>query len=246
MVRTWQAFKSSHPAMEKVLERMPEGDKPALVQELISELKSFNWAEQANAAFVLGQLGPLARPAVPAMVAALEARMDNVSQEIAFALPKIGAKDAVPELVKALSPSASVDIHEWHVMRCLAELGPAAIDAVPYMVPYLDNGANTGAVKALTKIGPSAAPAICKGVAAMANAAFSNYAAKEYWLSFGSATCDPLAVALNTSDENGRRNLACLCAQLQSPAINAKSAPALCRLNSRTIRQGCVEMPSRL
>ena len=130
------------------------------VTPLVAALASRDDYVAAFAAWSLGNLGPGAHGAVPALAGALSrARTDAV---VAGALARIGpaASGAVPVLVEALR-SSDAD-RRWRAARTLGRIGPAAAGAVEPISEALrdENGAvRLHAARALGRIGPAARPA---------------------------------------------------------------------------------------
>ncbi len=75
---------------------------PAAVPRLVDALKHEKLRGQV--AYILGQMGPAAAPAAPALAKLIADKDERVALEAAIALAKIGpgAKDAVPALTEAL------------------------------------------------------------------------------------------------------------------------------------------------
>lgn len=59
--------------------KLSPSERKVLLDQLIQALQSANWEEQANAAYIAGLLGPEAAPAVPYLIKAMDARMENVA-----------------------------------------------------------------------------------------------------------------------------------------------------------------------
>ena len=127
--------------------------------ELEQMLRGPNPAAQAQGAFGLSRLGPEARSAVPALIAALK-KDRLVRKNAALALGQIGpeARDAVPALSDALGDS------EWAVRRqaalALGQIGPEARKAIPALQKVSrdpDLLVRQAAQKALKQIGVSPA-----------------------------------------------------------------------------------------
>lgn len=154
--------KDMKPFAEKI-ERLPKNEKVQLVQVIQPFLMSKKWQEQANAIYLLGFLGEEAAPAVPGILKAMDAEMSNVAWEAPPALAKIGALSVPPLIIAIKAESPGVSKRIYNLTKCVEVLGPKAAAAAPALVPFLDNGHNTGAIAALESIGPTCLPVICKG-----------------------------------------------------------------------------------
>src|SRR5436305_11154838 len=100
------------------------------IDMLIAELRQGN----PRAAYVLGEMGPKAKEAIPALVEALKRQPmpgESVADNAALALGKIGP-EAVPALVRVLGDNAAATA--WpHAATALKVIGPGARDAVPVL-----------------------------------------------------------------------------------------------------------------
>jgi HEAT repeat protein len=111
----------------------------------------------AFAAWSLGNLGPGARDAVPALARALA--REKTDAVVAGALARIGsaAAGAVPVLVDALR-HGSPD-RRWRAARTLGRIGPPAAPAVPALTAALEDresAVRMHAARALGRVGPAA------------------------------------------------------------------------------------------
>jgi serine/threonine-protein kinase len=136
---------------------------PAHVRALIDSLDGGNTEAAWRAAESLGNLGGEARPAVPALIAALGHRSEVVRWRSAEALGRIGpgAKAAVPALTEALSDRDALVRTE--AAKALGQLGPAASGAVPALAESLrqsDVYFRREVARALARIGPETGPAV--------------------------------------------------------------------------------------
>lgn len=112
---------------------------------------------RCRAARALGKMGPEALPAVPALVAALDARKapDTVLSEVAEALRAIG-KPAVPALAEAVKDRGRDRSIRQRAAHVLYLLGPSAADATPALRDALEDPeaeVRWEAAYALVKIG---------------------------------------------------------------------------------------------
>jgi lysophospholipase L1-like esterase len=132
------------------------GVSSADVTRLAALLESPDSYVRGFAAFALGELGPAAAPAVPALVAALSLEDGFDRGGSASALARIGpqAGAAVPALLEGLaSPDGD---RRWKSARILGRIGPPAVAAVPALVAALrdpNEYVRAHAARALGRIG---------------------------------------------------------------------------------------------
>jgi HEAT repeat protein len=131
---------------------------PAAIPALVTVVKEDDFG-RLNAALALGQIGPEAKLAIPALVAALddEGRLTRV--EVACALWRINKHPAaIPALLKVLKERE----RGWRrqAAEALGRLGPGAKAAVPALVEALwddDESVRQRAAQSLKRIDPEAA-----------------------------------------------------------------------------------------
>jgi HEAT repeat protein/lysophospholipase L1-like esterase len=136
------------------------GPDPDSLPSLIRLLANSSGPGRAGAASVVGRMGAGARPAVPALMAALTDLRTDVRWKSAWALGRIGpdARAAVPGLI-ALARDPDVG---WHAIDALGGIGAEARAAVPVLRSALADPSGTvrwRAASALGRIGPEAAAA---------------------------------------------------------------------------------------
>jgi HEAT repeat protein len=109
---------------------------PSATPVLINALKHENL--RGHAAYILGQIGPDAAAATPALAKLLTDKNERVAQEAAVALANIGpgAKDAVPALIEVLRQPDSPHVHA--AAYALGRIGPDAAAAKETLVELLD------------------------------------------------------------------------------------------------------------
>jgi hypothetical protein len=138
--------------------RAQDGDK---VAGLVEKVKKGD----VRAAWTLGEMGPKAKDAIPALIEALnKAPMpgESLPDNAALALGKIGP-DAVPPLLEVLKDKKA-DKAWPHAATALKVIGPGAKDAVPVLVEVAKSSkdplAPLLAVDAIGAIGPKAKEAV--------------------------------------------------------------------------------------
>ncbi|MBP6351846.1 MAG: HEAT repeat domain-containing protein [Candidatus Obscuribacter sp.] len=221
--------KEMKPFAQKIA-AMPVAQKQKIVAAIRPFLQSKKWEEQANAIYLLGYLGDSAAPVVPEIIKAMDAEMSNVAWEAPPALARIGSP-AMPALIAALkaeTPGTSKRI--YNLTKCIKEIGPKALASAPFVVPFLDDGHNTGAIDALVSIGPSCLPAICQGFdrdtkglivvhAGYVFAKFGNAASTKAIINYLNGKCS----------EVGKKNAVCALARMK-PAPEKIAVPVLCKI----------------
>jgi hypothetical protein len=148
------------------------------IDQLIADVRKGD----ANAAHALGQMGPQAKDAIGALIAALDTKPApgvSLPDNAALALAKIGA-EAVPALAEVLKEDKP---RSWpHAATALKQLGPAAKDAVPALTDIVKKTNEPLtlclAIDALGAIGPDAASAVPELVKMFTS---SRAAAKQSW-----------------------------------------------------------------
>ena len=130
------------------------------VDRLISDLREGDKVARREAARALALLGPEAKPAVPALVRALDDDQEQVFFWSATALANLGpdAHGATPELIKRLRRSSRRyrDQVRLRVVTALTRIGPAA---VPQLIDALGNESESirsGAARVLGNMGSDA------------------------------------------------------------------------------------------
>jgi HEAT repeat protein len=129
----------------------------------VGQLKDDDRYVRMHAAAALGQIGPHAREAVPALLESLQDNDDSIRQWAAQALEGIGkeAEEAVPALRRALNDvNAFVRIKAAAVLWKLGGQAPAVIDALVEALREDNWMVRSAAALALGKIGPEAAAAV--------------------------------------------------------------------------------------
>ncbi len=152
------AGKSNRSDLTAAIYQLTGSEKEQLVPKLVELLQVPMGQEglgkyidqQKTIVYLLGILGPIAKPAVPNMVAAISTYFQvNDAFE---PLSKVDPELAKAELVKAI-PKAEHQLQR-KLVDCLAEFGPSSI---PLLTPFL---AHWVSGNALIKFGPQAIPFI--------------------------------------------------------------------------------------
>lgn len=217
------------PFAEKI-NALPREERAQLVQVIQPFLSSRKWEEQANAIYLLGFLGEAAAPAVPAIIKAMDAEMSNVAWEAPPALAKIGAPSVPPLIIAIKTESPGLSKRIYNLTKCVEALGPKAAAAAPALVPFLDNGHNTGAIAALEAIGPSCLPAICKGFDKDPSGAITVHADDVFQkLGIAPSTRAIVDYLRSKPSSPGQKN-AVLALSRMKPAPDKIAIPSLCKV----------------
>jgi hypothetical protein len=135
-----------------------DGDK---VAGLVEKVKKGD----VKAAYTLGEMGPKAKEAIPALVEALQKMPmpgESLADNAALALGKIGP-DAVPALIAVLKDKNAEKAWQY-AATALKVIGPGAKEAVPVLIEVTkaknDLLAPLLAVDALGAVGPAAKEAV--------------------------------------------------------------------------------------
>lgn len=163
----WKRALADHnpTAQEETLKAFKGGGEAAapVLAELLKENRKSDWAgaeARWRAAELLGEIGPDARAAVPALATALLESDPHVRKVAADALGAIHQEPqvAVPALAEMLKTGECLD-----AVKALAKFGPEAHAALPALLDLLkdkDGTVRWQAVYALGKIGPEAKEAV--------------------------------------------------------------------------------------
>ncbi len=139
------------------------------VAKLTAQLASSERDARREAGHLLEKLGPSAKPALPALIKALEDSDKQVWANAFAAISAIGpdAADAIPALMNALDLRKSNDSRErdkaqkrMRAAHALASIGDAARPALIEALKADDTGLRLGAAKALGEMGERARDAI--------------------------------------------------------------------------------------
>jgi HEAT repeat protein len=138
-------------------------------ERLAQQLTATDVALRREAAYQLNRLGPAAKPALPALIQALEDEDKQVWSFSVSAIAALGpeARDAIPKLIAALDTGALRGRRQREgrqiVMRsayALSRIGPAAMPSLLEALGKDDAGLRIGATHALGPFGAEARPAI--------------------------------------------------------------------------------------
>ncbi len=147
------------PAQLRAAEMIYQGKTTTQWIEL---LKSNDPGMRLSAAWALGEIGPHAVAAVPALIAVFTDQNTNARWNALEAVGKIGpgAAQAVPDLIEVLKHQEATT--RWKAAWSLGAIGPGASAAVPSLTNALQDGdpdVRAHAAQALGKIGAQAASA---------------------------------------------------------------------------------------
>ncbi len=153
-----------------------EGAKPAL--PMLRELIRANGREQKSAAQAVARMGPHGAAAVPDIIAALETEQPASAYELLKALEAIGpdAAAAVPVLRRLVQSDDNGQVRGF-ALQTLVPLGPAAVEALPDLLGFVDSPRLDHcrpAMQAIGAMGPKAADAVPQLTAALDRQGFSS------------------------------------------------------------------------
>ena len=109
------------------------------INSLILALDSQDEAKQESAAHELGELGPVAKLAVPALIKAIKTDSVALRSEAIIALGKMGSEAgaAVPELAKVLRGNSI--ILKFNALKAMREIGPASKPAANQIATLMES-----------------------------------------------------------------------------------------------------------
>jgi HEAT repeat protein len=214
--------------------------EPASVDTLIHDLQSEKSEQRIHAAEALGQRGPLAAPAVSALVKALGDKSLEVQHEALLALGHIGpaARDAVPPLVALLKSPAAARLHTGAI-DALGSIGRDAMAAVPALFNLLrgeDPQTATSAGLALTHILPNGSDQLSSVIPVLVK-------------SLGSKSVEMRSDAVTALAACGRAALPTLAGLVQAHAANsglAEQAAAALALMGRAAQPAAPQLTDAL
>lgn len=156
-------FFLTFPPSEAIRANRSEKEIEEIVPFVVKQLKARDVNTRRRATEVLKLLGPAAKPAMPALIAALDD--DSFAAHGAMeALGAMGAdaQPAVAVLVRkfeAIRPDArESDFEKREILTALEHIGPGAREAVPQLQKWLPD--NPRAARVLAAIGPDAKAAV--------------------------------------------------------------------------------------
>ena len=144
-------------------------EPPADVSKLAEQLAASDRDTRREAGYRLEKLGPAARPALPALIRAIEDSDKQVWANALAAIAAIGpdAAEAIPQLVDAFDSRKGADYRQrdksqklMRAAHALARIGDAARPALIGALKADDTGLRLGAAKALGGMGAHASDAI--------------------------------------------------------------------------------------
>src|SRR5262249_55080468 len=140
-------------------------DKP--LSFWLERLRDADPLTREEAATVLGDLGPSAKEALPALHDLLKSDAGPLRLRAAMAVWKVGheARETAPVLIAALRDGGRGQ--RLVILQTLGEMGPAAEAAAPLLTGFLSDAnasVRNQASLTLLQLGPAAVPALVKGL----------------------------------------------------------------------------------
>jgi len=139
---------------------------PLAIAPLIAALDDTDPRVRRNVASALGEIGPDAAPAVPALMKAMAGDDDDsVRANSSLALGAIGSAASADLIVAVRSANKEV---RGSAFRALEAMGPEAVDVLPDLIAMFgdpDFEARQGATQVLIAIGPATVPAARRALA---------------------------------------------------------------------------------
>lgn len=162
-------------------ETREEASRHRRLERQIRKLRSDDPDMSVQAAVTIGNKGPDARRAIPALIEALSRKEGAVRRHAAYALGKMGpaARDAVPHLEKLLKDENAV-ARIWAV-QALVRIDPQArphVDVIVQAMGHSDPGVRINAAGAVELIGHRAEAAIPALIAGLEDREFRRHAAR--------------------------------------------------------------------
>jgi HEAT repeat protein/serine/threonine protein kinase len=155
-------------AVERASRTPSFGARLAIEEEIAQLIKQLGDKKDAkarsSAALDLGDFGPQAKEAVPALIKVLEDPDESVRVHATQTLGEIGpqTEEVIPALIKVLMKDSYWKVR-YSAAMALGEFGPQAKEAVPALIKALEDpvwDVATHAHQALGQIGPAAESAI--------------------------------------------------------------------------------------
>jgi len=198
------------------------------VGELINDLTDGNKFTRREAARSLALLGPEAKPAVPALVAALDDDQDQVLFWASTALANLGpaAQEATAELIKRLGSQGGRRYKDQAHLRVATALARIGTHAVPQLIKALGDDSpsiRSGSARVLGNMGPTAREAVPALVSLLADN--ETYIAETAGVALGKiglAAHLQVQAALGSDDENIRAAAAVAIGWMREPSDVAK------------------------
>ncbi len=198
------------------------------VGELINDLTDGNKFTRREAARSLALLGPEAKPAVPALVDALDDDQDQVLFWAATALSNLGpdAHEATSELIKRFSNQGGRRYKDQARLRVATALARIGAPAVPQLIKALGDDSRavrSGAARVLGNMGPTAREAVPALASLLADKeAYIGETAGAALGKIGLAAHPQVLAALGSDDENIRAAAAVAIGWMSEPTDAAK------------------------
>lgn len=143
-------------------ETSPEPVNPNALDVLLTALREGSPTDRVTAARRIGDLGPSARAALPALLTALENAPQELADTISLALARIGPPLEGSEWILNRALSSSSSVARLYAATSFAKTSSIPAEAIPPLVACCDDktpAIRVAALRALAAAGPKAKPA---------------------------------------------------------------------------------------
>jgi HEAT repeat protein len=215
------------PPLAAAQDKKPANDPKKLLARLLDDVKQTKDVDrQVQAAMGLADFGSDAAPALPALLAALESKNEDLRLNSAIVLGKIGKASVAP--LAELLDTGDKDVR-FYAIWALGWVGPEARDVAPTLIKAMadkDDNIRRKAAYSLGRIAASPAKTIAVLLAAFKDGNEDvRQAASDALAKFGTEAVPGLITALTKGDARVRNQAALAVAEMGADARDA--APML-------------------